>query len=108
MKNLGQLMKQMQQLQSKADEVQATLAAAELTGAAGGGVVEITLNGKGEMRRVKIDPATISGPGDVEMLEDLITAAFNDAKVKVEAFSQQEMSKLTAGLPLPPGMKLPF
>jgi DNA-binding YbaB/EbfC family protein len=108
MKNLGQIMKQMQQLQSKANEVQAKLAETEITGAAGGGAVQITLNGKGDMRRVKIDPSAISGPGEVEMLEDLITAAFNDAKVKVEAFSQQEMAKLTAGLPLPPGMKLPF
>jgi DNA-binding YbaB/EbfC family protein len=108
MKNLGQLMKQMQQLQAKADEVQAKLAEAELTGAAGGGAVQVTLNGKGDMRRVKIDPAVVSGAGDIEVLEDLIAAAFNDAKSKVEVFSQQEMSKLTAGLPLPPGMKLPF
>jgi DNA-binding protein YbaB len=67
----------------------------------------VTLNGKGEMRRVKIDPAAMSGPSDLEIVEDLIVAAFNDAKGKVEAHAQQEMGKLTAGLPLPPGFKLP-
>lgn len=106
MKNMGQIMKQVQQLQAKAEEVQAKLAATEITGAAGGGSVEVTLNGKGEMRRVKIDPATVSGPGDLEIVEDLVVAAFNDAKAKVEAHAQQEMGKLTAGLPLPPGFKL--
>lgn len=108
MKNMGQIMKQVQQLQAKAEEVQAKLAATEITGRAGGGSVEVTLTGKGEMRRVKIDPATVSGPGDLEIVEDLIVAAFNDAKAKVEAHAAQEMGKLTAGLPLPPGFKLPM
>jgi hypothetical protein len=107
MKNLGQMMKQVQQLQAKAEEMQAKLAEAEISGVAGGGGVAITLNGKSEMKRVKIDPSLVAG-GDVEILEDLIVAAFNDAKAKAEAFSQQEMAKLTAGLPLPPGIKLPF
>jgi hypothetical protein len=106
MKNIGNLMKQVQQLQAKAEEVQAKLAATEIVGTAGGGSVQVTLNGKGEMRRVKIDPATLSGPGDLEIVEDLIVAAFNDAKGKVESYAQQEMGKLTAGLPLPPGFKL--
>jgi DNA-binding protein YbaB len=69
--------------------------------------VQVTLNGKGEMRRVKIDPAAMSGPSDLEIVEDLIVAAFNDAKGKVEAHASAEMGKLTAGLPLPPGFKLP-
>ncbi len=107
MKNLGNLMKQVQELQAKAEAVQEKLAAAEISGSSGGGAVAVTLNGKGEMRSVKIDPALVSG-GEVDVLEDLIVAAFNDAKSKAEAFSQQEMAKLTAGLPLPPGMKLPF
>ena len=108
MKNMGQMMKQIQQLQAKAEEMQAKLAATDITGAAGGGSVEVTLSGKGEMRRVKIDPAALTGPADLEIVEDLIVAAFNDAKVKVEAHAQQEMGKLTAGLPLPPGFKLPI
>jgi DNA-binding YbaB/EbfC family protein len=107
MKNMGQIMKQVQQLQARAEEVQQKLSATEITGSAGGGAVSVTLNGKGEMRRVKIDPATVSGPGDLEILEDLIVAAFNDAKTKVEAHASAEMGKLTAGLPLPPGFKLP-
>ena len=108
MKNMGQIMKQVQQLQAKAEEVQAKLAATEITGSAGGGSVEVTLTGKGEMRRVKIDPAALSGPSDLEIVEDLIVAAFNDARAKVETHAQQEMGKLTAGLPLPPGFKLPI
>jgi hypothetical protein len=107
MKNMGQIMKQVQELQARAEEVQAKLAATEIGGSAGGGAVSVTLNGKGEMRRVKIDPAAMSGPGDLEIVEDLIVAAFNDAKAKVEAHASAEMGKLTAGLPLPPGFKLP-
>ena len=107
MKNMGAIMKQMQQLQARAGEVQAKLAATEISGSAGGGSVQVTLNGKGEMRRVKIDPAAMSGPSDLEIVEDLIVAAFNDAKGKVEAHASAEMGKLTAGLPLPPGFKLP-
>ncbi len=107
MKNLGNLMKQVQQLQAKAEEMQQKLAEAEISGASGGGGVAITLNGKGEMKRVKIDPS-LAVAGEIDVLEDLIVAAFNDAKGKAEAFSQQEMTKLTSGLPLPPGMKLPF
>ena len=107
MKNMGQIMKQVQQLQARAEEVQAKLAATEISGTAGGGAVTVTLTGKGEMRRVKIDPAAMSGPADIEIVEDLIVAAFNDAKGKVEAHASAEMGKLTAGLPLPPGFKLP-
>lgn len=108
MKNLGQLMKQAQQMQSKMEELQESLAAAEITGSAGGGMVSITMNGKNEVKAVKIDPSMAGGPDDVEILEDLLVAAFNDAKAKAEAKTQEEMSKITGGLNLPPGMKLPF
>ena len=107
MKNLGQLMKQAQQMQSRMQEIQARLESAEMTGSAGGGLVSITLSGKGEMRKVRIDP-TLLQPGEAEVLEDLITAAYADAKAKVEAHTAEEMSALTGGLQLPPGMKLPF
>ena len=107
MKNLGNLMKQAQQMQAKMADMQAKLGELEVEGAAGGGMVKVTVTGKGEARRIKIDPSLIV-PDDAEMLEDLIVAAFNDARTKSEAMSQAEMSKLTAGLPLPPGMKLPF
>jgi DNA-binding YbaB/EbfC family protein len=107
MKNLGNLMKQAQQMQSKMAEMQAKMGEIEVEGAAGGGMVKVTVTGKGEARRIKVDPSLVV-PDDVEMLEDLIVAAFNDARSKSEAMMQSEMSKLTAGLPLPPGMKLPF
>jgi DNA-binding YbaB/EbfC family protein len=107
MKNLGQMMKQAQQMQAKMAEMQEQLAAAEMTGAAGGGMVQVTMNGKGELRAVKIDPSLVD-PRGVEVLEDLIVAAAQDAKSKVEAHVAEEMQKLTGGLNLPPGMKLPF
>ncbi len=107
MKNLGQMMKQAQQMQSKMAEMQQSLDAAEILGASGGGMVSATLNGKGELRRVKIDP-TLVDPENVEMLEDLVVAAYTDAKAKVETFAAEEMSKLTGGLELPEGFKLPF
>ena len=107
MKNLGQLMKQAQEMQAKMSEMQDQLGAIEVSGSAGGGMVTITLSGKSEMRGVTIDSA-LATPDDTEVLEDLIIAAFNDAKAKVEARVQEEMSKLTGGLNLPPGMNLPF
>lgn len=107
MKNLGNMLKQAQELQSKMADMQAKLNDIEVDGSAGGGMVAVTLNGKGEMRRVKID-RTLVDPDEVEVLEDLVVAAFNDAKVRVEAHVQQEMGKLTGGLNLPPGLKLPF
>ena len=107
MKNLGQMMKQAQEMQSKISEMQEKLADTEVTGASGGGMIEIVLNGKHEVRRVKIDPS-LAGADNVEMLEDLLTAAFNDARAKVEARVNEKMSELTGGLQLPPGMKLPF
>lgn len=107
MKNLGQMMKQAQQMQAKMAELQARLDQVEVTGAAGGGMVQVTLTGKGEIRKIKIDKSLVD-PEDVEVLEDLIAAAFNDAKQRVESHVAEEMGKLTGGLNLPPGMKLPF
>ncbi|EKV32523.1 hypothetical protein co-occurring with RecR [Caenispirillum salinarum AK4] len=107
MKNLGQLMKQAQQMQSKMTEMQEKLGELEVAGTSGGGMVTVTLNGKGEMRGVKIDKSLID-PEDVEVLEDLIVAAHNDAKGKAEEAMQEEMQKVTGGMQLPPGMKLPF
>lgn len=88
-------------------ELQQALEGVEVTGAAGGGMVQVTLSGKGAMRRVRIDPKIVD-PADVGMLEDLIVAAANDAKTRVEAHVQEEMQKLTGGLQLPPGFKLPI
>ena len=107
MKNLGNMMKQAQQMQAKMAEMQTKLGEMEVTGISGGGVIQTTLNGKYELKRLKID-ASVVDPQEVEVLEDLILAAFNDAKTKVEATVQEEMSKLTGGLGLPPGFKLPF
>jgi nucleoid-associated protein EbfC len=107
MKNLGQMLKQAQEMQARMAELQAKLAEVEMTGASGGGLVQVTLNGKGEMKKVKIDKSLMVAD-ETEVLEDLILAAANDAKARVEAFVAGEMSKLTGGLQLPPGMKLPF
>ncbi len=107
MTNIGRLMKQAQEMQSKMAEMQAKLEAVEISGASGGGLVTATLNGKGDLRGVKIDPALVD-PDDVEVLEDLIVAAVNDAKARVDAHANEEMQKLTGGLQLPPGMQLPF
>jgi hypothetical protein len=107
MKNLGQMMKQAQAMQAKMQEMQAALERTEVIGVSGGGMVEVTVTGKGEMRRIKIDPKLVD-PADVGMLEDLIVAAVNDARAKVEQHMQAEMAKLTGGLQLPPGFKLPF
>jgi nucleoid-associated protein EbfC len=107
MKNLAGLMKQAQQMQSKMEEMQAKLEAMEIIGEAGAGMVRVTLNGKSDLKKVRIDPK-IADPADTELLEDLILAAHRDAKTKIEAASAEEMQKVTGGLQLPPGMKLPF
>ena len=107
MKNLGQMMKQAQEMQAKMAEMQEQLAGHEVSGASAGGMVTVTMNGKGEMRAVKIDPSLVR-PDEIEVLEDLILAAANDAKVKVESYAAEKMRDLTGGLTLPPGMKLPF
>ncbi len=107
MKNLGQMMKQAQKLQERMGELQEQLAAVELTGASGGGMVQVTLSGKGDVRKLKIDPSLVD-PEDVEVLEDLIVAACNDAKAKLETHVAEKMAEVTGGLKLPPGMSLPF
>ena len=107
MKNLGQLMKQAQQMQQKMGEIQAQLEIVEMTGMSGGGMVQVTLNGKGDLKKIKIDKSVLD-PSDSEVVEDLIVAAFNDAKQKVSAHAEAEMHKLTGGLNLPGGLKLPF
>ncbi len=107
MKNLAQLMKQAQAMQEKMAELEASLESFELTGNAGGGLVSVTLNGKGTLRQVKIDKS-LADPQEIEVLEDLIVAAFTDARQKVQAHAEGEMQKLTGGLSLPGGLKLPF
>ncbi|MGN7725706.1 YbaB/EbfC family nucleoid-associated protein [Luteimonas sp. 22616] len=103
--NIAQLMQQAQKMQENMQRVQEELANLEVTGNAGGGMVSVTLSGRMECRKVRIDPAALSDP---EMAEDLIAAAFNDAVNKANAASQEKMGAATAGVPLPPGMKLPF
>lgn len=107
MKNLAGLMKQASQMQSKMAEMQAKLDATEVDGEAGAGMVRITLTGKSDLKRMKIDPKLLD-PAEAEMLEDLIVAAHADAKRKVEAIMADEMKNATGGLELPGGMKLPF
>jgi len=103
---LGNLMKQAQQMQANMQKAQEEIARLEVTGESGGGLVKVTMTGRHEARRVQID-ASLMGD-DREMLEDLVTAAINDAAHKIEAASQERMAGMTAGLNLPPGMKLPF
>ena len=105
MKDLMKMMKQFQDLQGRMQQLQEELAALQVEGQSGAGLVKVTLNGKMEARAVKIDPSLIK-PEDVEMLEDLILAAFQDAKGKVETAVQAKMREVTGGLPLPPGLKL--
>jgi DNA-binding YbaB/EbfC family protein len=107
MTNLGQMLKQAQQMQARMGELQEKLAALEVTGSAGAGMVQVTLSGKAEARQVKIDPS-LADAKDVEVLEDLLVAAFNDAKGKIDRQLAEKMSELTGGLQLPPGFKLPF
>lgn len=103
---LGGLMKQAQKMQEDMQRVQQELAAMEVEGQAGGGMVRVCITGKHEVRRVQIDSSLFDD--DRDMIEDLVAAAFNDAVHKAEAVTQERMSGLTAGLGLPPGMKLPF
>jgi DNA-binding YbaB/EbfC family protein len=103
--NIAAMMQQAQRMQENLKRVQEELGQIEVTGNAGGGMVSITLTCKFETRRVRIDPSVLA---DGEMLEDLVAAAFNDAVNKAQAESEKRMGAVTAGLPLPPGMKLPF
>ncbi|MCB5189730.1 YbaB/EbfC family nucleoid-associated protein [Methylobacillus arboreus] len=103
---LGNLMKQAQQMQDNMKRAQEELGKVEVEGLAASGLVKITMTCRHEVRRVSIDDSLLSD--DKEILEDLIATAFNDAARKAESTSQERMSSLTAGLPIPPGMKLPF
>lgn len=107
MKNLANMMKSAQQMQTRMAEMQAKLEATQVEGQAGAGMVKVSLTGKGDLKRVQIDPSLMTAD-DREVLEDLIVAAHADAKQKVEAMMAEEMQKATAGMSLPPGMKLPF
>jgi DNA-binding YbaB/EbfC family protein len=107
MKDLLGMMGKAREMQAKFQTMQEEIAAIEASGQAGGGLVQVVLSGKFEMRSLKIDPSLFK-EDDVEVLEDLILAAHNDAKAKVETVMQQKTQELTAGLPIPPGMKLPF
>jgi DNA-binding YbaB/EbfC family protein len=103
---LGNLMRQAQQMQETMQKAQAELAEIEVTGESGAGMVKVTLNGKHEAKKVSIEPKLLDE--DKDMLEDLLTAAINDAVRKIAARSQEKYSGLMSGLNLPPGMKLPF
>jgi DNA-binding YbaB/EbfC family protein len=107
MGDLMGMMKQARQLQEKMGELQAEVAALEVEGRAGGGLVKVTMTGKGEMKRVAIDPSLLK-PEEAEILEDLIVAAVNEARAHAETALAERMRELTGGLQLPPGMKLPF
>lgn len=107
MKDLMGLMGKAKEMQAKFQAMQEEIAGLTADGHAGGGLVTVTLTGKGEMKSLRIDPSLFK-EDDVEILEDLILAAHNDAKAKVEAVMQEKTKALTAGLPIPPGFKLPF
>ncbi len=107
MKDLLGIMGKAKEMQAKFQAMQEELTLVEASGQSGGGLVSVTLSGKGEMKSLKVDPSLLKSD-EAEILEDLIVAAHNDAKQKVEAIMQEKTRELTAGLPIPPGMKLPF
>jgi DNA-binding YbaB/EbfC family protein len=104
--NINDLMKQAQDMQSKMQQMQADMANAEVKGEAGAGLVSVVMTGRHDVKRVQIDESLLKE--DKEMLEDLLAAAVNDAVRKVEVQSRDQMSKMTAGMGLPPGFKMPF
>ena len=107
MKNLDDMMKQVQAMQLRMTDMQAKLEAATVTGQSGGGLVKVTLTGKGAMTALHVDSSLLK-EDEKEILEDLIVAAHADAKAKSEALMAEEMKSVTGGMALPPGMKLPF
>ncbi len=107
MKDLGQMMKQVQDMQAKMQQAQARLEEAQVTGQSGGGLVTVTLNGKGTMVGMTIDDSLMK-PDEREILEDLIVAAHTDARGKVEQMVADQMKDVAGGLPLPPGFQMPF
>jgi hypothetical protein len=105
--NIQKIMKQAQEMQSKMQEMQAKLESEESEGSSGGGLVKLRINGKNMLLKVQIDDSLMK-PDEKEVLEDLLVAAFNDARGKVDAALSDQMSSMTSGLNLPPGFKLPF
>ncbi len=105
MKNLNNMLKQAQQMQARMQEMQSKLEAAEVEGAAGGGMVKLTMTAKGQIKAVSIDPSLLT-PDEKEIVEDLVVAATNEARLKAERTMQERMEEVTKGLPLPPGLKL--
>ena len=103
--NIAQLMQQAQKMQEDVQRAQEEVATLEAVGSAGGGMVSVTLGGRMDCRKVRIDPSVLADP---EMTEDLLAAAFNDAVNKITTATQEKMAAATAGMPLPPGFKLPF
>ncbi|ETS07594.1 YbaB/EbfC family nucleoid-associated protein [Bartonella henselae] len=107
MRDMMNMMKKAKEMQEKMQKIQEEMANLQVTGTAGGGLVSITLNGKNAITAIKIDPSLLK-PEEIEILEDLIMAAYNEAKTKIEIAMQEKTKSMTAGLPLPPGFKLPF
>lgn len=107
MKNLDDILNMAKNVQDELSKAQANLDKIEVDGASGGGLVKVKATAKGRIISVDIDPSLLQ-PSEKQMLEDLVAAAFNDARAKADAASSQEMGKMTSGLPLPPGFKLPF
>ncbi len=107
MRNMAGMMKKVQEMQSRMEALQQEMADTEFSAAVGGGTVQVTVTGKGEMRGVKIDPAAVD-PADIGMLEDMIRLAANNARAEADAAMAAKMKDITGGMPLPPGMSLPF
>jgi DNA-binding YbaB/EbfC family protein len=107
MKNIGAMMKQVQEMQSRMADMQARLETLTVTGQSGAGLVKLTLTGKGGMKGLEVDPSLLK-PEEKEILEDLVIAAHTDAKSRMDAMVAEEMKQVTGGLPLPPGFQLPF
>ena len=107
MRNMAGMMKKVQEMQSRMEALQQEMADTEFSAAVGGGAVQVTMTGKGEMRGVKIDPSAVDAK-DIDMLEDMICLAANNARAEADATMGAKMKDITGGLPLPPGMSLPF
>ena len=107
MRNMAGMMKKVQEMQSRMEALQQEMADTEFSAAVGGGAVQVTMTGKGEMRGVKINPSAVDAE-DIEMLEDMICLAANNARAEADAAMAAKMKDITGGLPLPPGMSLPF
>lgn len=105
MKDIMGMMSKVREMQGRMEKMQAELAEMEIEGQAGGGMVRVTMSGKGDIRKVRIDPALMK-PDEAEIVEDLVMAAAADAKSKVESVMQSKMADVTGGLPIPPGLKL--